>query len=81
MQDKLQALENKYIDIEAHLNAPETYGNQELVTRLNKEQAELAPIVAAYRASVRRRQDLQEAQEMMSDPEMKEMAQEEYAAA
>ncbi|MEG0755682.1 MAG: peptide chain release factor 1 [Oscillospiraceae bacterium] len=81
MHDKLQAIENKYMDIEAHLNASETYNDPDAVTRLNKELTELTPIVTAYRAYVRRQADLQEAQDMMGDPEMKEMAQEEYAAA
>ena len=78
MQDKLTAIEAKYSQIEAQLAANETYSDPDLVSRLNKEQRELAPLVTAYRAWLRRREDLEGAQTLLSDPEMKELAQEEY---
>ncbi|MEG1879133.1 MAG: peptide chain release factor 1 [Pseudoflavonifractor sp.] len=81
MLDKLKSLELHFQDLEARLNASETYENQELVTKLNKEQKELAPVVETYRALIRRQQDLKDAEDLMSDPEMKEMAQEEFSAA
>ena len=52
-----------------------------LVARLNKEQRELEPVVMAYRAYQRRRQDLEDAEALMGDPDMKELAQEEYQQA
>ena len=45
MLDKLAAVEAKYSQIEARLAAPETYGDPALVAKLNKEQAELQPLV------------------------------------
>ncbi|WP_295625802.1 peptide chain release factor 1 [uncultured Intestinimonas sp.] len=81
MEDKLNALENQYAELEARLAAPETYGDPALVARLNKEQRELEPVVTAYRAYQKRRRDLSDAQALLSDPDMKELAQEEYAAA
>lgn len=81
MLEKLKSLELHYQDLEARLNAPETYADPALVTRLNKEQKELAPVVEAYRLYTRRRQDMRDAQEMMSDPDMKELAQEEFQQA
>ena len=81
LEDKLNALENQYAELEARLAAPETYGDPALVARLNKEQRELEPVVTAYRAYQKRRRDLSDAQELLSDPDMKELAQEEYAAA
>ena len=81
LEDKLNALENQYAELEARLAAPETYGDPTLVARLNKEQRELEPVVTAYRAYQKRRRDLSDAQELLSDPDMKELAQEEYAAA
>ena len=44
MLDKLIAIEAKYSQIEARLAAPETYDDPAQVARLNKEQAELAPM-------------------------------------
>ena len=49
MLDKLRAIEAKYSQIETQLEAPETYGDPGLAARLNKEQAELAPLVETYR--------------------------------
>ena len=67
--------------MEARLSAPETYEDPALVARLNKEQRELEPVVMAYRAYQRRRQDLEDAEALMGDPDMKELAQEEYQQA
>ncbi len=81
MLDKLRRLDIHYQDIEARLAAGETYADPALVARLNKEQRELAPVVEAYRSYQRREQDLEEAKELLSDPDMKELAQEEYRQA
>ena len=81
MMEKLRALDLHYADVEARLSAPETYEDPALVARLNKEQRELAPVVMAYRAYQRRRQDLEDAEALMGDPDMKELAQEEYQQA
>ena len=81
MMEKLRALDLHYADVEARLSAPETYEDPALVARLNKEQRELGPVVMAYRAYQRRRQDLEDAEALMGDPDMKELAQEEYQQA
>ena len=81
MMQKLRALDLHYADIEGRLGAPETYDDPALVAKLNKEQRDLEPVVTAYRTYLRRQQDLEDAQVLMSDPDMKELAQEEYAGA
>jgi len=81
MLEKLNAVEAKYSQLEARLAAPETYDDPELVARLNKEQAELQPLVDAYRAYQRAMDAKKQAEELMSDPEMRELAQEEYRQA
>ena len=81
MMEKLRALDLHYADVEARLSAPETYEDPALVARLNKEQRELEPVVMAYRAYQRRRQDLEDAEALMGAPDMKELAQEEYQQA
>ena len=78
MLDKLRRLDIHYQDIEARLAAGETYADPALVARLNKEQRELRPVVEAYRSYQRREQDLEEAKDLLSDPDMKDLAQEEY---
>ncbi len=81
MLDTLTGIENRYSEIEAQLGAPETYDDPDLVARLNREQTELAPLAEACRAYRSAERDREQALALMSDPEMKELAQEEYAAA
>ena len=76
MLDKLAAVEAKYSQIEARLAAPETYGDPALVARLNKEQTQLQPLVDAYRAYQRTLEARDQAQALMEDPEMRQLAQE-----
>ncbi|NCB63447.1 MAG: peptide chain release factor 1 [Clostridia bacterium] len=81
MLEKLEAIDLQYAQIEAQLGASETYDDPNLVARLNREQKELGPVVETYRAYRRRERDMRDALELMSDPDMKELAQEEYAQA
>ena len=78
MQDKLAAIEAKYSQIEARLSASETYEDPALVAKLNKEETELQPLVETYRTYLRTQQSHREAESLLSDPEMKELAQEEW---
>ena len=81
MLDKLRAVEARYSQIEARLAAPETYDDPALAARLNKEQTELAPLVETYRLYLSTQEQQEQAQTLLSDPEMKELAQEEFLAA
>ncbi len=81
MLDKLAAVEAKYSQIEARLAAPETYQDPALVARLNKEQAQLQPLVDTFRAYRRTVEARDQAQELLGDPEMRQLAQEEYQQA
>ena len=81
MLDKLNAIEAKYSQIEARLAAPETYDDPAQVAKLNKEQSELQPLVETFRTYRRTLAERDQAQALMSDPEMKELAQEEYQQA
>ncbi|MDE7220065.1 MAG: PCRF domain-containing protein, partial [Oscillospiraceae bacterium] len=77
MLDKLQAISDRLEAIVSQMEDPATYGDPELLRRLTKEQKELEPVVLAYRAYRKAEADLASAQELLGDPEMKEMAQEE----
>ena len=81
MTDNLKNIELRYQELEARLAATETYSDPELVSRLNREQKELEPLVSAYRALCRAQGDLADAEELLGDPEMKELAQQELAQA
>ncbi|MFI3252968.1 MAG: peptide chain release factor 1 [Eubacteriales bacterium] len=77
MLDKLQIIESKYSQIEAQLATSETYDNPSLVAKLNKEQAELAPLVNCFREYLKAKKQGEEAKELLSDPEMGDLAGEE----
>ena len=81
MTDNLKHIEQRYAELEARLAANETYSDPELVSKLNREQKELEPLVSAYRALCKARSDLAGAEELLSDPEMKELAQQELTQA
>ena len=77
MLDKLTAIEARYSQIEARLGASETYDDPALVAKLNKEQAELQPLVDTFRTYRRSLVGRDHAEALLSVPVMKELAQEE----
>ena len=81
MLDKLTAIEARYSQIQARLAAPETYGDPSLVAKLNKEQAELQPLTETFQTYQRTLEARDQAQALLADPEMKDLAQEEYQQA
>ncbi len=68
-------------ELEARLSEPGLYDDPDRAARLLKERNELEPIVAAFRAYERAKQAQADALEMLSDPDMKELAQEELQQA
>ncbi len=84
MLDKLRLVEEKYIEISARTEQPDFYSDPKKAAAYLKEHRELAPVVTAYRAYLRARQDMADALELMSggtDSELKSLCQEEYADA
>ena len=81
MLDKLKTITDRYEALTSQLEDPATYGSPDLLRRLTREQKEIEPVVEAYRAYRRAEDDLASAQELLGDPELKEMAQEEMQAA
>ncbi|MBR4098452.1 MAG: peptide chain release factor 1 [Clostridium sp.] len=77
MLDKLAAIEAKYSQTEARLAAPETYDDPALVARLNQEQSELQPLVETFRIYRQTLDAKEQAEILLADPEMRELAQEE----
>ena len=81
MFEKLNALAQRMDELEARLSEPGLYDDPDRAARLLKERNELEPIVAAFRAYERAKQAQADALEMLSDPDMKELAQEELQQA
>ena len=68
MLDKLQAVYGRYEELCAKSEQPDFYNDPKKAAALLREKNELEPIVEAYQAYCRARQDLADAQELMSDP-------------
>ena len=82
MLDKLKLVEEKYIELCARAEQPDFYADPKKAAAYLKEQKDLEPVVTAYRAYLRAKQDMDDALELMSaDPDMKEFCQEEFSAA
>lgn len=81
MLDKLKNLDLRYEDLESQLGDPRVYGDAEKLRQVNRELKELLPVVETYRAYQAADSRRREAEELLHDPEMKEMAQDELAEA
>ena len=81
MLDKLQSVSNRYEELCAKSEQPDFYSDPKKAAALLREKNDLEPIVNTYLAYRRAEQDLADAQELMSDPDMRELCQETYTAA
>lgn len=80
MLDKLQALEDRYLDLEAKISDPEVIADQTNWLKATKAHAKLEPIVTAYRECRDMIKARDEAEELLAagdDEELVEIAKEE----
>ena len=81
MLDKLRAVANRYEELCFKSEQPDFYNDPKKATALLREKNDLEPVVEAYHAYNAVLQEMQDAQELMSDPEMKEFCQNTYREA
>ena len=81
MLDKLEKIGNRYEELCAKSEQPDFYADPKKAAALLREKNDLETIVMAYRAYRRAEAEMADAQELMTEPEMKELCQESYAAA
>ena len=81
MLEKLEAVSSRYEELCAKSEQPDFYADPQKAARQLREKSDLEPIVACYQAYRQAEKDMADAQELMNDPEMKELCQETYAAA
>ena len=84
MLDKLKQVEDRYEELCARAEQPDFYADPKKAAAWLREQKELAPIVAAYRAYCAAQRDMQDAAELMAgqaDAELKALCQEELTGA
>ena len=67
MLDKLQAIEDKYLELEQLISDPDMIAKQDEWQKLTKNHAKLTPIVTVFRQYKETRQGLAEALEMLND--------------
>lgn len=81
MLDKLNEIESRLADVERQLSDPAVYSDQARLRDLSRQQKELTPVVAAYRDYRDAEGRMADAMELLADPELKALAQEELQQA
>ena len=81
MLDKLQAVADRYEELCARSEQPDFYNDPKKAAAILRERNDLEPIIEAYTAYRTAQRDMEDAQELMSDPDMKELCQQTYAQA
>ena len=76
MQNKLENLILKYDELNKKLSAENITNDLNIFKKISKEHSDLSPIIETYTEYKKIIQNISEAKEMLSDPEMKEFAQE-----
>lgn len=82
--EKLEGLVNRFEEVSTLITDPNVIGDQKRYVKLTKEYKDLGDLMAARKEYMLCMKNAEEAREMMSledDPDMKEMAREELAAA
>jgi peptide chain release factor 1 len=77
MFEKIEELERRFQELEALLSDPAVIANQPEFRRLSREHADLSALVAAYRRYKKVQAEIEGNRELLADPDMKEMAEEE----
>ena len=81
MMEKLRAVESRYEELCARSEQPDFYSDAKKAAAVLREKTDLEPVVEAYRAYCAAQREMDEAQELMSDPDMRELCQETFRAA
>ena len=81
MLEKLEAVSSRYEELCAKSEQPDFYADPQKAAKLLREKNDLEPIVEAFNAYNRAQRDMEDAQELMADPEMKELCQQTYSDA
>ena len=81
MLDKLRAVADRFEELTFKSEQPDFYNDPKKAAALLREKNDLEPIVEAFQAYNLAQQEMDDAQELMGDPEMKELCQETYADA
>jgi peptide chain release factor 1 len=78
---KLEQLERRLVEVESLLADPSVVDDMNRYRALSKERSDLEPVAELFKQFKGREGDLATAQEMLADPDMRDMAQEEIVSA
>ena len=78
MFEKLEAVEKRYEELTKIISDPEVIGNQAEWQKAIKEHASIEDVVMKFREYKKVKQAMADAEELMQDPDMKDLAEEEY---
>ena len=81
LRQQFERLALRLNELDATLADPSIAGDMKRFRELTREHAELSSLIERFRRFVQRERDLAAAQEMLTDPEMAAMAEEEIASA
>ncbi|MGV7188698.1 peptide chain release factor 1 [Xanthomonas axonopodis] len=81
LRRKLQALAERREELQHLLSDPDVVGNNDTFRTLSRELSQLEPVAVALEEEARAKADLATAEALRNDPEMRELAEEEIAAA
>ncbi|NHZ34717.1 peptide chain release factor 1 [Massilia rubra] len=80
MLAKLDQLANRLVELDELLMSEGATSNMDAYRKMTREHAEIGPLVALFKEYQSAQDDIADAQEMLSDPDMKDFAQEEIEA-
>ena len=78
MFEKLELVEKRYDELTKQISDPEVIANQNEWRKLVKEHSSMEDVVLKYREYKEVLSNMKEAESLMEDPEMKELAEDEY---
>ena len=81
MFENLDAVKRQYEELQQRLEQPEIYSDAAAYSRFQKELKELAPVAEAYGQYLAAGKAMESALELTEDPELEDLAREEYASA
>ena len=80
IRNKLASLVERVAELDRQLEDPLVVSNMDNYRKITKEHADISPVVALYNHYLQTESDIATAQEMASDPEMRDFAEEEARA-
>ena len=79
IRQKLDLLVDRLDEIDRMLSAPGVANDMDQFRKLSRERSELEPVVIQFNAFRQAEKDIVEAEAMLTDPDMREFAEEEIA--